>query len=108
MDLNLPEHQEEAAGALAGLFYHDRRKVMGLLGFGGAAVALGWTLGLHFPVVKKLWSPTFVLVAGGYSAMLLGLFYYVIQMRKKTWWCQPFVWIGMNPITIYLAHSGRH
>ena len=100
-------------GILAGIWLRgegvsDRRKVMGLLGVGGAAVALGWTLGLYFPVVKKLWSPTFVLVAGGYSAMLLGLFYYVIQMRKKTWWCQPFLWIGMNPITIYLAHSGRH
>jgi predicted acyltransferase len=97
-------------GILAGIWLRgegvsDRRKVMGLLGVGGAAVALGWTLGLYFPVVKKLWSPTFVLVAGGYSAMLLGLFYYVIQMRKKTWWCQPFLWIGMNPITIYLAYN---
>lgn len=83
----------------------DRRKAIGLLVAGAVSAALGWTLGLHFPVVKKLWSPTFVLVAGGYAAMLLGFFYYVIEVRKKAVWCQPFVWIGMNPITIYLAYN---
>ena len=58
-----------------------------------------------FPVVKKIWSPTFVLVAGGYSAMLLGAFYYIVEVRKKTLWCQPFVWMGMNSITIYLTKN---
>ena len=24
-------------------------------------------------------------------------------MKQKTAWCQPFIWIGMNPITLYLA-----
>jgi predicted acyltransferase len=97
-------------GILAGLWLSREdlvggRKVIGLLGAGTASVVLGWLLGLHFPVVKKLWSPTFVLVAGGYTAMLLGFFYYVVEVRKKTWWCQPFVWIGMNSITIYLAYN---
>ena len=68
-------------------------------------MALGWLLGLQFPVVKKLWSPSFVLVAGGCSALLLGLFYWMVEIRKWQTWCQPFVWIGMNPITIYLAHN---
>jgi predicted acyltransferase len=89
--------RRESAGAV--------RKVMGLLGAGTASVALGFALGLLFPVVKKLWSPSFVLVAGGYSAMLLGLFYYVVEVRRHARWCQPFVWIGMNPITIYLADN---
>jgi predicted acyltransferase len=83
----------------------ERRKAIGLLGVGAASAMLGWVLGVQFPVVKKLWSPTFVLVAGGYTAMLLALFYYVIEVRKNTRWCQPFVWIGMNPITIYLAYN---
>ncbi len=41
-------------------------------------------------------------VAGGYSALLLAAFYYAIDVRGWRRWCVPFVWIGMNPITLYL------
>jgi len=97
-------------GILAGLWVRrpdvgDPRKVAGLLLAGAVSVALGFAWGLQFPVVKKLWSPSFVLVAGGYSALLLGVFYGVVEVWKKQRWCQPFVWIGMNPITVYLAHN---
>ena len=30
---------------------------------------------------------------------------HIVEVRKKTSWCEPFVWIGMNPITIYLAYN---
>lgn len=97
-------------GILAGLWLRrsdadDRRKVVGLVLAGVASVALGYLWGLQFPVVKKLWSPSFVLVTGGCSALLLGIFYWMVEIRKWQTWCQPFVWIGMNPITIYLAHN---
>ena len=65
-------------------------------------VTLGFLWGLQFPVVKKIWTSSFVLVAGGYSALLLAAFYYMIDVRGWRKWCVPFVWIGMNPITLYL------
>jgi len=43
--------------------------------------------------------------AGGYSALLLGFFYLVIDVWKCQKWCQPFVWIGMNSITVYMANN---
>ena len=97
-------------GMLAGLWLRrpdvsDKRKAAGLLAAGVAAVAIGFLWGLQLPVVKKLWTSSFVLVAGGYSAVLLGLFYWVIEIGKKQRWCQPFVWIGMNPLTLYLVHN---
>jgi predicted acyltransferase len=46
-----------------------------------------------------------VLVACGYSALLLGVFYQVIEIWKWRVWAQPFVWIGMNALTIYIAAS---
>jgi predicted acyltransferase len=55
--------------------------------------------------VKKIWSSSFVLVAGGYSAILLGVFHLVVDILKWRRWCQPFVWYGMNPITVYLADN---
>jgi predicted acyltransferase len=83
----------------------DQRKVALLLGVGAAAVVLGWLWGMQFPVIKKIWTSSYVLVAGGYSAMSLGVFYLVVDVWKVRGWCQPFVWIGMNSITIYLTKN---
>lgn len=95
-------------GVFAGLLirrrdWDDMKKVTWLAAAGAAAVALGFLWGLQFPVVKKIWTSSFVLVAGGYSALLLAAFYYMIDVRGWKRWCVPFVWIGMNPITLYLV-----
>lgn len=97
-------------GILAGLWLRreknsDTARITGLCAAGAVCVFLGYAWGIQFPVVKKLWNSSFILVTGGCSAMLLGLFYYIVDVRKKQRWCQPFVWIGMNPITIYLAYN---
>lgn len=97
-------------GVFAGLLLKspnvpDRRKVLYLFAFGIASVVLGWLWGMQFPVIKKIWTSSFVLVAGGYSAILLGAFYLVIDVWRFQRWCRPFVWIGMNSITIYAADN---
>lgn len=83
----------------------DPRKVAWLIGAGVAAAVLGWLWNYQFPVVKKIWTSSYVLVAGGYSAIFMGVFYLIVDVWKKQWWCQPFVWMGMNSITIYLASN---
>lgn len=94
-------------GVFAGLLLRNNRpnpylKVLILL-FGGAAlVGLGTLWGMQFPVIKKLWTSSFVLVTAGYSAALLGLFYLIVDVWKLRFWTAPFVWIGMNAITLYL------
>ena len=82
---------------------NDPQKVISLLAGGLVLVALGWAWGAEFPVIKKIWTSSYVLVAGGYSAVLLAVFYLVVDMWKWQRWCQPFVWMGMNSITIYLV-----
>ena len=64
---------------------------------------LGQLWGLQFPVIKKLWTSSFVLVAGGWSCCLLGGFYLVIDIWQVRAWARPFVWVGCNPLVIYLA-----
>ncbi len=94
-------------GVFAGLLLKssrsDHTKLLLLLVGGLIALNLGLVWSLHFPIVKRLWSPSFVLVSGGASAILLAAFYWLIDRAKLTSWCQPFVWVGMNSITVYVA-----
>lgn len=97
-------------GVFAGFLLQNQiitgqKKVLYLISCGIAAALLGWLWNFQFPVVKKIWTSSFVLVAGGYSAILLGTFYFIVDVCQFRAWCQPFVWMGMNSITVYLTKN---
>ncbi len=97
-------------GVFAGLLLKngaipDQKKVFYLLAAGAGGVAVGFLWGLQFPVIKKIWTSSYVLVAGGYSCLFLAAFHQMVEIWQWRKWCVPFLWIGMNPITIYLAAS---
>ena len=58
---------------------------------------------LDFPINKNLWTSSFVLNVGGYSLLLLALFYYIIDVRGYKKWSFFFRIIGMNSILIYMS-----
>ena len=102
------------ASALLGIFASqvllnksigEMKKVYYFIGGGVVLVIAGYLWGLQFPIIKKIWTSSYVLVAGGYSFILLGLFYLVLDVWKIQKWAVPLVWIGMNPITIYMARN---
>jgi len=97
-------------GCFAGMLLKNpnmdsRKKVLWLFIGGLACVALGYAWSLQFPIIKKLWTSSYVLVVGGYSSMLLATFYLIIDVWKMQKWAMPFVWIGTNSITIYLSEQ---
>ena len=51
-----------------------------------------------------MWTVSYVLKAGGVSALLLALFYFVIDVKGSKNWTLFFRVFGMNSITIYMAH----
>lgn len=97
-----------AGGLLRHPSISGARKSAILAAAGLAALLLGYAWGLQFPIVKKLWSSSFVLVAGGWSALLLAAFHYVIDVRGIRGWAVPFTWIGTNALTIYLVCNLTH
>lgn len=108
----IPAISTALLGALAGHFLADSsrgfspsRKALILAGAGLAAILLGYLWGIFFPINKNLWTSSFVLVAGGWSLLLLSLFYYLIDVRGWQKWAFFFVVIGLNPITIYMAQT---
>lgn len=106
----LPAIATSLLGVFAGLLltnprFTPQQKVVWLLAYGLAGIILGFGWGYEFPVIKKLWTSSYVLVAAGYSCLFLALFYQIIDIWGWRRWCQPFVWIGLNPLTIYVAHN---
>lgn len=103
----LPAIATAVLGVLAGKWLtgdaRPMRKVTGLMVAGSVMIALGWAWHPFFPVVKKLWSSSFVLVAGGWSAVLLGVFYWAVDVRGWRRGLGPFLWVGANPIALYLC-----
>ena len=65
--------------------------------------AVGWALSDFCPINKALWSPSFVLVVGGYSFFMLALFHWLVDVKGLVRWTFFFRVIGMNSITIYMA-----
>ncbi len=74
-----------------------------LLAIGAIMTLAGYAWGLQLPIIKKIWTPSYVLVAGGYSYLLLAVFYLVIDVLKFRAWATPLLWIGTNALTIYLV-----
>lgn len=67
-------------------------------------IVLAQILSPFYPIIKKMWTASYVLKAGGVSALLLAFFYYVIDVRGSKSWTLFFRVFGMNSITIYMAH----
>ena len=124
----LPAVATALLGALAGQWLRadtsPGRKIRGLVVASAACLALGYTwTGFHLapfgtatdddiahcvwtvPVVKNVWSSSFVLIAGGWSLLLLALFYGVIDVWGLKRWAYFFVVIGANALTIYMLQS---
>lgn len=80
----------------------DKKKALYLIGGGLILVAGGYLWSFQLPIIKKIWTPSYVLVSGGYSFILMGLFYWIIDILHFKKWTLIFVWIGVNPITIYM------
>jgi len=71
---------------------------------GIAGLALGWLLGAVgiCPVVKRIWTPSWVLFSGGWCFLGLAAFYGLVDVRGWRRWAFPLIVIGMNSIAAYV------
>jgi predicted acyltransferase len=94
-------------GCLAGIWLRSSRsglvKTLGLVLAGAVLLAIGTAWGHLFPIIKNLWTSSFVLVAAGWSLLLTAVFYFIIDVIGFRRWAFPFTVIGVNAITIYVA-----
>lgn len=100
-------------GLLAGLWLRTqkstRQKMLGLAAGAAASLALGYFWSIWFPLNKKMWTSSYVLVAAGWSLALLALMYWIAEERgwsragvgKALAW--PWLVFGSNAIAAYMV-----
>lgn len=91
------------AGHLIKLEVSQYKKVIWLALAGVGCTGLGLLWSLHLPIIKLMWTSSYVLVGGGFSFILLSLFYLIIEVLDYRKWAFFFIVIGMNSIAVYMA-----
>ena len=82
--------------------FKPNQKALLLAVAGAVLVAAGWLWNIEFPVIKKLWTSSMVLVSSGYCFLLMAVSYYIVDvkgLRRGTEWLRVY---GMNSIMAYM------
>lgn len=92
-------------GALSGQWLISarpgRRKVIGLVLFGCLGIIIGGLWGLVFPLNKSLWNSSYALYSAGFAMTLLGVLYWLADLKGKLPGARPLFWLGQNPLLAY-------
>ncbi|MGE0129664.1 MAG: acyltransferase family protein [Blastocatellales bacterium] len=94
-------------GLIAGNVFRGKReplsKVKWFVIAGVTGLVSGWLIGKLgvCPVVKRIWTPSWVLFSGGWCFLLTAAFYALIDVKGLKRWAFPLVIIGMNSIAAY-------
>ena len=96
-------------GVLVGhMIFSDRKKeektkMLFIYGFGMLVIGIIW--GLFYPVIRTLWTGSYVLETCGITTLVLAIFYYLNDVKGYTRWSFFFFVLGVNSITVYMmAH----
>jgi heparan-alpha-glucosaminide N-acetyltransferase len=91
-------HRKAATLAVAGVV----GIVLGRLLDGGD---FDYLFGLHYticPSVKRIWTPSWVVVSTGWACLMMATFYVVIDVWAWRRWAFPLVVVGANSIVMYV------
>jgi predicted acyltransferase len=103
----LPAAATALIGAVAGELMRraadDLARLRTLIMFGAAAFVAGIAWSFALPLSKPLWTGSYVLVVTGLGMLVLALIYFLVDVRGLRTWARPFLWLGVNPLAIYVC-----
>lgn len=77
-------------------------KLSWLLSAAVLCLALGWLAGEYLcPLVKRIWTPSWVLFSAGWTFAMLAGFFWAIDVRGWRRWAFPFLVVGTNSLAMY-------
>lgn len=80
-------------------------KLMVFVLTGVGCLAAGFALSPLIPIIMKLWTTSYALVASGWASLFFALFYWVIDVRGWNRWAFPLVVIGVNALAAYMLNT---
>ena len=93
------------SGILTGVWLRTDKnpyeKVAGMMVVGTMLLALGLAWNTVFPINKQLWTSSYVLYTSGIAVLLLGVVYWWIEIKGRTWGTRPFIVYGMNALVVF-------
>ncbi len=93
-------------GLLTGIYLRTPRpayeKLTNLYFHGSLCMAAGVIWSPWFPINQHLWTSSLVLFMGGVALAGLATCYYIVDVRKVTWWTLPFLIFGVNSIAVWV------
>jgi predicted acyltransferase len=85
-----------------------RRALRRIALWAAAGIALGLLVALAVPVNKRIWTPSFTVLAHGIACAYLALFWWTTEIRRWRPPVRPLVALGRNPIFIYVLFTVAH
>jgi predicted acyltransferase len=106
----IPSLATMTLGLITGRFLHrseDLKQTFARLIVAGIVLLLLGALAgfLACPIVKRIWTPSWVLFSGGWVLLLLAAFYWLVEIAGQRRLVFPLVVVGMNSIFVYVMHS---
>lgn len=102
----LPAIVNVIAGYLTGLFVqqsvHKPRDLRTFVQAGCFLIMIALLWNTAFPINKKIWTSSYVLLTVGLDLLLLALLIYVVDFLHSTSWTGFFTVFGKNPLFLYL------
>ncbi|MEO5599829.1 MAG: DUF5009 domain-containing protein [Cyclobacteriaceae bacterium] len=102
----LPSIVNVLAGYFAGDFIrrngNSYETIAKLMIAGAVLLLLAFIWDMAFPINKKLWTSSFVLLTAGLDLLILSILIYIIELYHRQKWTFFFVVFGRNPLFIYL------
>lgn len=96
-------------GALTGHYLRSKRsgieKAAGMLVAGNFGLLIGSVMSIWFPINKLLWSSSYVVFTAGLALEVLGVCYWLVDIRGYRKWTQPFMVFGSNAITSFFLST---
>jgi predicted acyltransferase len=83
---------------------NSKKRKFWLLAITGAGmIILGKLWHPAHPIIKHIWTGSFVLFAGGICYLMMAFFFLTVDMIPGNRWARPFIIIGSNAILAYTA-----
>ena len=82
-----------------------RRFIRTLAVCGVIGILAGLAFHPFIPIIKRMFTPSYTLLACGIASLLFLAFYWIIDRRGQEKWSRFFVVFGMNSIFVYLLNG---